>query len=197
MRSIKPSRVAGQRAGLDEVIALIRKIDRGLQPRDQIEECGIDLADRLRERALKLIERRARLQRRNGINQIADGFRLNEIDAAVQKRPQRELARLGQPRARAHRRFQDGPQHDRAPVRAQLHHIVSRVRRRSREVCRDHLIDRIGPRPVSATPIALGCSQPDCRCAPRLAESPESTMIATLALRAEALRVRACTVAGF
>ena len=51
----------------------------------------------------ELIERDARLQRRRRVDQIRDGFRLNEIALAVEKRTQRELARLGEPRAGRHR----------------------------------------------------------------------------------------------
>ena len=47
----------------------------------------------------ELIERRARLQRRHGVDQIGDGFGLHQIDPAVEERAQRELARLGEPRA--------------------------------------------------------------------------------------------------
>ena len=52
------------------------------------------------QRALELIERRARLQRRDRLDQIGHGFRLHEIELAVEKRAQRELAGLGEPRAR-------------------------------------------------------------------------------------------------
>ena len=41
-----------------------------------------------RQRAFELIEGRARLQRRHGVDKIAHRFRLHEIDAAVEKCPQ-------------------------------------------------------------------------------------------------------------
>ena len=55
--------------------------------------------DRARQRAVELIERRARLQRRHGVDQIVHRLRLHQIDPTVEKRAQRELAGLGQPRA--------------------------------------------------------------------------------------------------
>ena len=75
----------------------------------------------------QLIERRARLQRRHRVDQIGDRFRLHQVDPAVQKRAQRELARLGEPRAGVDRGLHDRAQHDRAAVRAQLDDIVAGV----------------------------------------------------------------------
>ena len=115
------------------MIALFRKINRCLEPRDQIEERRVDRSNRPGERALQLIERCPRLQRRYGVDEIRDGLRLHQIDAAVEKRAQRELARFGQPGPRAHRRRHDGVQNDRAAVRAQFDEIVSRVGSRRRE----------------------------------------------------------------
>ena len=86
-------------ACLDEVIALVRKIERRLELRGQIEQLGVDLGDALGQRAFELIERRARLQRRDRVDEIGDRLGLHEIDPAVEKRAQRELAGLGEPRA--------------------------------------------------------------------------------------------------
>ena len=93
-----------QRAGLDEVIALVGKIDRRLEPRDQIEQRRVDRPRSRGQRAFELIERRARLQRRHRVDQIGDRLGLHQIDPAVQKRAQRELAGLRQPRAARDRR---------------------------------------------------------------------------------------------
>ena len=89
---------------IDEVIALFRKVDRRFEPRDQIEQRRVDLADRSRQRAVQLIERGARLQRRDRVDEIGDRFGLHQIDPAVEERAQRELARLGEPRAARNRR---------------------------------------------------------------------------------------------
>ena len=67
--------------------------------RDEIEQLGIDLGNAIGQRAFQLIERRARLQRSDGVDQIGDGLGLHEIDPAVKKCAQRELARFGEPRA--------------------------------------------------------------------------------------------------
>ena len=61
------------------------------------------------QRALELIERGARLQRRDRLDEVGDGFGLNEIELAVEKRAQRELARLGEPRASDHRAAAECP----------------------------------------------------------------------------------------
>ena len=82
-----------------EVVTLVGKIERRLELRDHVEEIALDLADRLRQRALELIECRARLQWRHRVDQIGDGFRLDQIDLVVKKGAERELARFGEPRA--------------------------------------------------------------------------------------------------
>ena len=89
---------------LDEVIALVGKIERRLEAHDEIEQLRVDLARSPRQRAFELIERGARLQRRHRVDQIGDGFRLDQIELAVEERAQRELAGLGKPRAGVHRR---------------------------------------------------------------------------------------------
>jgi hypothetical protein len=66
-----------QRAGLDEVIALFGKIDGRFESCDEIEEGRVDVGDGSRQRALQLIERRTRLQRRHRVDQIGDGFGLH------------------------------------------------------------------------------------------------------------------------
>ena len=107
--------------------SLVGKIERRLEPRGQIEQRGVDRGDRRGERALELIHRRARLERRDGVDQIGDGLGLHEIEPAVEVRAQRELARLGQPRAGRHRQFDDAPQQQRAAVPADLDDVVARV----------------------------------------------------------------------
>ena len=87
-----------------------------------------------------MIERRARLQRRDGVDEIGDGLGLHEIDPAVEECAKRELARLRKPRAQRHRLLDDLPQHDRASVRAHLDDVLAGVGMRSGEVGRDDLI---------------------------------------------------------
>ncbi len=87
------------RRGVDEVVTLVGKVQRRLEPGRQIEQRAVDRANALRERALELIERRTRLNRRDRLDEVADGFRLDQIDPPAQVRAERELARLGKPRA--------------------------------------------------------------------------------------------------
>ena len=132
--------------------------------------------DRLRQRPLQLIERRARLQRRDRVDQIGDRLCLRQIDPAVQERAQRELPRLGETRAARHRRGDDGAQHDRASVGAELDDVLAGVRMRGRESRsrrRDRWRRRNGPAEagpmrgcVSARRSASPASQTSCRLQP-------------------------------
>ena len=131
----------GDVARCEEVIALVWKIDRGLEARDEIEQRGIDVANRARQRAVELIERRSRLERSRRVDQVADRFGLHQIDPAIEKCAERELARLGQPCARFDCRRHDRVQHDRRAMRAQLDDIVARIGVRRGKECDDGLID--------------------------------------------------------
>ena len=92
---------------VDEVISLVRKVERRFKARDQIEQLGVDRGNPFRERALELIERHACLQRRRRVDQISNGFRLNQVALAVQERAKRELARLCESCTRRNRAPQD------------------------------------------------------------------------------------------
>jgi len=127
-------------ARVDEVITLVGKIERRLDARGQIKEFAIDLADALGQRAFELIERRARLQRRDGVDEVGNRLRLNEVDAVVEKSAEREFARLGEPGAGLHRLLDDLAKHDRAAVRADFDDVFTGVGVRSRKVGRNDLI---------------------------------------------------------
>ena len=66
------------------MVALLGKIQRGLQPRAQLEQRGVDLADPRGQRAFELIEGGTRLQRRDRIDQILHRLGLHQIEPAVQ-----------------------------------------------------------------------------------------------------------------
>ena len=76
---------------------------------------------------MQLIERRACLQRGHGFDKVSNRFRLHQIDPAIEKGSQRELSRLGQPCPCGHGGRDDCVEHNRAPVRAQLHNIIACV----------------------------------------------------------------------
>ena len=63
--------VAG-RLALHKVIAFVRKIEGGLETRRQIKEALLELGNPDGQRALKLIERRPRLERRDRLDQVSD-----------------------------------------------------------------------------------------------------------------------------
>ena len=119
--------------GHDEVIALVREIERRFQLDDEIEQRLADLRHRARERAVELIEGLPRLRRRHRVDQIGDRFRLHEIDASVKKRAQRELTRRRQPRACAQRGGDDAFEQNRTAVRGDLDDVFAGVGMRRAE----------------------------------------------------------------
>ena len=107
MRAITPAIDVARLLRRDEVIALVGKIERRFELGDDVEQLLLDRRDRRRQRAFELIERGPRLQRRDRVDQIRDGLGLDEIELLIEERAQRELARLGEPRAGVDRRAQD------------------------------------------------------------------------------------------
>ena len=124
------------------MIALIRKVDGRFEPCNQIEQVGIDFPNPAGQCALQLVEGGTRLNRCHRVNQIRDGFGLRQIDPSIEERAKRELAWLGESCALGHGGPDDGPQNHRTAVRAQLHHVLSRVRARPWEVRRNDVVDR-------------------------------------------------------
>ena len=133
---------ARDRLRLDEVIALIRKIQRRFETRDEIEQRASRAAIVAVECALELIERDPRLQRSHRVDQIGDRFRLNEIHLAVHERAQGEFARPRETRTSIDRALQHLLQDDGTAVRAELDDVLARVGVRRRKPCGDDLIDR-------------------------------------------------------
>ena len=142
----------GRLGRVHEVIPLIGEIERRLHSSDQVEQLCIDAGDPARQGSVELIERCARLQRRHRIDEIGDGFGLDEIHPAVQKRAQRELAGLGKACAAVHRFFNNVVQHRRAAVRADLDDVFTGIGVRSGEVGRDHMIADIASAPGGIRP---------------------------------------------
>ena len=136
---------AGERgarlAGRDEVIALVGEIHRRLEARGQIEQFPVERADGPGERALELIEGHARLEGSDGIDEIRHGLGLHEVHAPVQEGAQRELARLGKPRAGVDGGAHDAAHQRQAAVGADLDDILGGVGMRSRKVRGDDFVD--------------------------------------------------------
>ena len=139
---MNPAGVLARRLTRDEVKAFLRKIQRRFEPRRQIKQRRINPANRCRQRAFELIHGRASLQRRHRVHQIGHGFRLDEIDPAIEVRAQRELARLGQSRTSPHRELDDALEEHRTAVPADFHHVVACVGVRTLKPRDDDLINR-------------------------------------------------------
>ena len=129
------------RLRVDEVVALVRKVQRRFQPRHQVEQRLVDGADRRGGGSFQLVEGDARLARGDRGDQVVYRLRLHQVDAAVKKSPERELARLGQPGAGRARRRDDLPERHRTAVPADLHDVLAGVGPRGRKVRRQHAID--------------------------------------------------------
>ena len=131
------------------MITLVGEVQRRFDARCQIEQLAIDAADALGQRAFELIERRARLQRRDGVDEIGNGLRLDEVDAAVEKCTESKLARLGEPGAGLHGLLDDLAEYHRAAVSADFDDILAGIRVGSRKVrCNDVVAARARERGV-------------------------------------------------
>ena len=116
----------------DEVVALVGKVERRLEPRQHVEQRALDAADGLGQRAVQLVDGRAGLRRRHGVDQVGDGLGLDQVEAAVQVRAERELAGLGQPcPAVASRTSTICAEQPRVPVRARSRRRPRRCRSRA------------------------------------------------------------------
>ena len=117
------------------------EIDAGFEQRDQFQQLLLERRDAARDGAVHLLRGDARLVERGGVDQIAHGFGLRQIDAAVQIRAQREFARLGQARAGFERALQREAQDDRRAVAGDLDHVFGGVGSRRGEEGDHHFID--------------------------------------------------------
>ena len=122
------------------MIALVGKVERRFETHGQVEQPAVHARDFGRERPLQLVVGRASLERRHRVDEIAHRFGLHQIDPAVQKRAQRELAGFCQTRPLGHRRFDDRTQEDGAAVGADFDHILAGVRVRAGKERQDDLV---------------------------------------------------------
>ena len=119
----RPSRFLGR----DEVITLLGEIQRRFEWRDDLQQRGVELAQPPGERPFELIERHARLERRDRLDQIANRFGLHQVHSPVQESAERELTGIGDARAPLDSGGDDGVEDHRAAVRRQLDDVVAGV----------------------------------------------------------------------
>ena len=87
-----------------------------------------------------------RLIERLRIDEVADRFRLRQIDAAVEEGTHRELPRLCETRSGSDAEFDDVPQNDWRTVGGDFDDVISSVRVWLREVCDHDFVDALGKR---------------------------------------------------
>ena len=117
------------------------EIDTRLKLGNQIHQFLFDRLQPPRQRTIQLLCRDFRLIHSLRFDQVADSFRLRQIDPAIQKGAHGELAGFGQPRPSRHTQFHNIPQHHGRSVSRNLHHIVSCVGMRLGEVGDYHFVD--------------------------------------------------------
>ena len=103
------------------------EIDAGFEQRDQFEQLLLERREAARDGAIHLLRGDARLVERGGVDQVADGLGLRQVDAAVEEGAQRELAGFGQARAGVERALHGVAQHDRRAVAGDLDHVFGGV----------------------------------------------------------------------
>ncbi len=139
VNGLEPAQDLGGRRHADIVFG---EIDAGFEQRDQFQQLLLERRDAARDGAVHLLRGDARLIERGGFDQVAHGFGLRQIDAAVEESAQGELAGLGQARAGLERALHGVAQHDRRAVAGDLDHVFGGVRARRGEERDHHLVDR-------------------------------------------------------
>ena len=89
-----------------------------------------------------------------GPDHVENGFRLRQIDAAIEEGPQGELARLGQAGAVAEYQLQDALQRQRAAVAVDFNHVLSGVGVGCSHVGDEHFIYAFARLGVDDVPVA-------------------------------------------
>jgi len=86
------------------------EVDASLEDGDELYQFLFDRLQAPGERALQLLGRDFGLVEGLRVDQVADGFRLREVDASVEEGPHGEFAGLGQACAGSDAEFDDMPQ---------------------------------------------------------------------------------------
>ena len=90
---------------------------------------------------LKLLRRHTRLVERLRLNQVANRFRLGQVNAPVQESAQGELAGLRRARALGKAALFEIPQNDWSAVAGNFHHVLRRIGMRRAKAGHHHLIE--------------------------------------------------------
>src|SRR5580693_3963140 len=117
------------------------EIDAGFKHGDQLDEFLLDRLQTTGESALELLGRDLSLVECLRVDEVADGFGLGEIDAAVEKGAHGELARLGGARSGGDAQLDDVPKHDRRAMGRDLDDVVGGVGTGPGEVGDDDFVD--------------------------------------------------------
>src|SRR5579862_2664576 len=129
--------------GRSHVDVVLGEVDAGFEQCDQLDQLILHRPQPPRYRSFGLLRGDARLVQRCSFDQIAHGFGLRQIDAAVQVRPEGEFARLGQPCSGLAGALQRIPQHGRRAMARNLDNVLGGVGSRGGEEGRDHMVDGV------------------------------------------------------
>src|SRR5229473_625488 len=88
---------------------VLGEVDASLEDSDELYEFLLDRLQASGKRALQLLGCYFGLVESLRVDQVADGFRLREVDASVEKRPHGEFAGFGQAGAGSDAEFDDMP----------------------------------------------------------------------------------------
>ncbi len=120
------------------------EVDAGLEHSDQLDQPLFDWLQAPRQSAFELLGGDLRLVERLRVDQIADGFRLGEIDAAVEKGAHGELSGLGEARPGGDAQLYYVAEHDRRAVGGDFDDVVGSVGMWLGEVGDHDFVDTLG-----------------------------------------------------
>ena len=108
-------------------VVLLWKIDRVGQQAFRLDQRPPQLPHAAREAAVELAQGRPGLRGRAGVDEIADGLGLHQVELAVQHRAAGELTRGGGPRAGRVQRRQQTAGREQPPVTRELDEVLAGI----------------------------------------------------------------------
>ena len=124
-------------------IALVGKIDAGLDQRGSLDDLRAPVARSVAEHALQLTQRLAALPVSVGMDEIVEAFGFGEIELAVFKRAAGEFAGLGRPHIfKTRQRREQGSQHGASAMDVKLGDVFAGRAGRSGKPEHHRVIDR-------------------------------------------------------